>query len=992
MHKKALNKKILHYCFLVVFLICLFHRASGQEDEAKTALSGEKSEPFLLKIGISQGLPSLKIYDIHLDKKGYLWIATEVGMVKYNGYNFKIFNLPSKEFSAVSFIQEDRYGDIWFQSFHDHLFKIHNDTLSQIFPFGNFYPKIIGYQIIGDTLLYISNNFIYGPNIKNPQIEKPPVFWSDPTGSPIKRIYVDSKNNTWIVTEKNGVWKYNSNKKSELIIQFKQNEVSFPFIEVTEHNNNVFIADHLNNLLFLYQNGVVKEYKFNSNFKDRKHFQAIRFIPGRGYWLLTQDGIYELGFDFEKAPRGPFYKGIYFGDLIFDKGGNFWLSSLNQGLFLIPSFRFKQFPELPKKILTTIDYPEGSLLLGAEDGKFYKISRNENKIEEFKTAFKDPVSFLFYLKEIDVLLVGTETGFEFRDGLNKIVFKAELDALKEVKMGREPNEMLMAFHNRAVAYQFSRKGNKIEIDIDSFAHERARTIARNKLDNSIVYSGLTGTKVVRISGEIQALLDENNLPLFAKSIIADSRNQIWLNTFQQGVYIFRDGKIYDRIDIKNDLNDEQCQIMVNGPGKVYLITQKYIWQYDIYKSELSRVSVWPVDAFVNKARYIDGSLWLSTSEGLVEMQLDEYIPPKQEHPVYIQTVSSGSLTFNAEDNIEFPYINKEVYINFDGVYLGSLGRFNYSYRLLGLDSNWFEIPSGQNNLRFSSLRPGKYIFEIKITDNLDQKESQVSQVKFSILQAFWQKSWFIIFVSVGLVLVFVLIVFAVVKNREQSLKVAEALRKYQLAALRAQMNPHFIFNALNSIQFLIHSNEKRLANEYLGKFAELTRMTLDGSMQDRVSVSDEIKLLKIYLQLEGLRFDKNLVFKINDNDLSERSDIYIPPMIIQPYAENAILHGLFHKKSQGSLEIDFEYVENQQLLKVRIKDDGVGRKTAEMIKQKYSSHRKSHGTGITQKRLELLNFRKKNLINVKFTDLENADGSSAGTEVRLSIPAWNSKN
>lgn len=987
-----MDRKFLHFGILISFLICLFYPARAQEDESKTALSGEKSEPFLLKIGISQGLPSLKIYDIHLDQKGYLWIATEVGMVKYNGYNFKIFSLPSKEFSAVSFIQEDKNGNIWFQSFHDHLFKIEKDTLKQIYPFGNFFPKLGGYQLLGDSLLYFSNNLIYCPDIKKPQDENPPVFWSDPTGSPIRRIYVDSKKNTWIVTEKNGVWRYDHKKKSELILQINYRGISFPFIEVTEHNNIVFIADHLSNTLFIYQNDIIKEYKYNSLFKSKKHFQGIRYIPGRGYWLLTQDGIYELGFDFEKAPKGPFYKGIYFGDLILDKGGNFWLSSLNQGLFLIPSFRFKQFPDLPKKILTTIDYPENSLLVGAEDGRFYKINRNENKIEVFKTDFIDPVSFLFYLREVNILLVGSETGFEIRDGLKKIIFKADLDALKEVKMGRTPNEMLMAFHNRAVAYQFSRKGNKIDIKIDSFAHERTRTIARNKSDNSIVYSGLTGTKVVKVNGEIVPLLDENNLPLFSKSIIADSRNQIWLNTFQQGVYIFREGKIFDRIDIKNDLNDEQCQIMVNAPGKVFLITPKYIWQYDIYKSELSRISVWPVDAFVNKARYIDGSLWLSTSEGLVEMQLDEYVPPKQEHPVYIQSVSSGLLTFDASENIEFPYINKEVYINFDGVYLGSLGRFNYSYRLIGLDSNWFEIPSGQNNLRFSSLRPGKYIFEIKITDNLDQKEAQVSQVKFAILQAFWQKSWFIILVSVGLVLLFVLIVFAVVKNREQSLKVAEALRKYQLAALRAQMNPHFIFNALNSIQFLIHSNEKKLANEYLGKFAELTRMTLDGSMQDRVSVSDEIKLLKIYLQLEGLRFDKNLTFKINDNDLSERSDIYIPPMIIQPYAENAILHGLFHKKSQGSLEIDFEYVENQHILKVRIKDDGVGRKTAEMIKQKYSAHRKSHGTGITQKRLELLNFRKKNLINVKFTDLENPDGSPAGTEVRLSIPVWNSKN
>ncbi len=202
--------------------------------------------------------------------------------------------------------------------------------------------------------------------------------------------------------------------------------------------------------------------------------------------------------------------------------------------------------------------------------------------------------------------------------------------------------------------------------------------------------------------------------------------------------------------------------------------------------------------------------------------------------------------------------------------------------------------------------------------------------------------------------------------------------------LRSQMNPHFIFNSLNSIQSYILSNNTALATRYLTSFSRLMRLILDNSRQSEVLLTNEIKALKHYLELEKMRFKDLFDHSIIINKDINIDVLRIPPMLIQPYIENAILHGLINKGGDGQIEIDFQ-LENE-LIRCSITDNGVGRKAAQKFNTNKEANHHSAATGITAERLKQLNVYLKEKVSVNITDMEDAQGNSTGTKVVIFIP------
>ena len=219
----------------------------------------------------------------------------------------------------------------------------------------------------------------------------------------------------------------------------------------------------------------------------------------------------------------------------------------------------------------------------------------------------------------------------------------------------------------------------------------------------------------------------------------------------------------------------------------------------------------------------------------------------------------------------------------------------------------------------------------------------------------------------------------------------------ELKALRSQMNPHFIFNALNSIQDFIMLSEKKNAQHYLGKFATLMRGFLDSSSKEKISLEKELPLLKSYIELEGLRLGEEFSYEINfgnnENtkiDEDELDEIEIPPLLIQPYLENAFKHGLLHKKGDKKLILGFDKIEkqNENFLQLKIIDNGVGRqKSAEINARKAKTHQ-SFATQATSERLELLKNQSttNQNIEVEINDLKDNQDKAKGTEIIILIP------
>ena len=205
-----------------------------------------------------------------------------------------------------------------------------------------------------------------------------------------------------------------------------------------------------------------------------------------------------------------------------------------------------------------------------------------------------------------------------------------------------------------------------------------------------------------------------------------------------------------------------------------------------------------------------------------------------------------------------------------------------------------------------------------------------------------------------------------------------------MQALRAQMNPHFVFNSLNAINRFILQKDKAQASEYLTKFSRLVRMILQNSQSALIPLESEIDSLRLYLELEALRFDNRFEYHISIPRDLDIEMIKVPPLIIQPYAENAIWHGLMHKEENGHLYIEITE-ENEELL-IRIKDDGIGRKQSATMTSKTATRHKSMGLKITADRIAMLQKQQSQSSAVVINDLEHPDGTAAGTEVIIKIP------
>jgi signal transduction histidine kinase len=212
-------------------------------------------------------------------------------------------------------------------------------------------------------------------------------------------------------------------------------------------------------------------------------------------------------------------------------------------------------------------------------------------------------------------------------------------------------------------------------------------------------------------------------------------------------------------------------------------------------------------------------------------------------------------------------------------------------------------------------------------------------------------------------------------------KIAET----EMIALRAQMNPHFIFNCLNSIKLYTLENDSQTASEYLTKFSQLIRLVLENSRSEKVTLQKELETLKLYIELEAMRFKDKVQYKINVVPHIDQQYIEMPPLLLQPYVENAIWHGLMHKSEGGNITIDISQPE-EYLLHIEISDDGIGRDMAKEHKSKSATRQKSFGLKMTSERLDAINHIYQTKTEVKIVDLIDADGNAAGTKVIIEIP------
>ncbi len=336
------------------------------------------------------------------------------------------------------------------------------------------------------------------------------------------------------------------------------------------------------------------------------------------------------------------------------------------------------------------------------------------------------------------------------------------------------------------------------------------------------------------------------------------------------------------------------------------------------------------------------------------------------------------------------------YENFFSITFSSLDYLNpdksrYKYRLENFEKRWNYTDADNRIAQYTGISPGSYVFHVLSANSDGNWEKEGIRVHVLIENPWWAKLNFLI--PVGSFLIIIIAFFTInqvkkikAKSRKQKeiLAIEKQLFELEQKALRLQMNPHFIFNTMNSLQNFILKNNQDDAIAYLTKLSKLMRLILSNTREAYVPLQNEIDLIRYYMDIEKLRFDDKFNYKIIlDSDLDQES-IAIPPMVIQPFIENAILHGVLHKKDKGEISVRIGIID--EMLECIIIDDGVGRSKAEELKKKTDLQHKSLAINITRERLNLLTHSKEQNMNVLIEDRHDENGNAIGTKVKIYIP------
>jgi hypothetical protein len=381
----------------------------------------------------------------------------------------------------------------------------------------------------------------------------------------------------------------------------------------------------------------------------------------------------------------------------------------------------------------------------------------------------------------------------------------------------------------------------------------------------------------------------------------------------------------------------------------------------------------------------DGKMYVFLNRGFYEFDPSDFKKKEIEAPIVITSIKNlhTSETFlNPPSRLLTNYQSNSITIEFAALNFLSPLKNHYEYKMEGLNNQW--IKTTNHAVTYSGIPSGNFTFKVHLTgENSNSKEASI---EISVTAPFWRQDWFRMLIT-SVVLGLAYLAFRMRLNqvrkeekikREYNKKIADV----EMKALRAQMNPHFIFNSLNSINRYIIKSEPEKAALYLTKFSKLIRLILDRSNFKIVSLSNEINALKLYIDLEALRFNGKFSYSINLNGGIDPETVGVPPMIIQPYVENAIWHGLLHKDSFGNLDISFE--KETVGIKCVIVDNGIGRKRAEELNSKSVNKEKSFGMKITHERLNLLS-EESAASFVDIVDLTDNLGNSLGTKVIIKI-------
>lgn len=441
-------------------------------------------------------------------------------------------------------------------------------------------------------------------------------------------------------------------------------------------------------------------------------------------------------------------------------------------------------------------------------------------------------------------------------------------------------------------------------------------------------------------------------------------------------------------------------ILPDNNGFLWASTSKGVMKYDLQTKETRMYDVtdglqgseFTPNAFLRSSNgYVffggfNGFNYFKPNEIKLEVRIPKVIISK------IQTNAGKKIRYlNHGDTIHLSYNENSFEISFATLNLLRKNMVNYSYMMDNYDDEWMFYKSNHRYVDYNKLRPGTYTFKLKVSNEVNIWMDNPLELTIIIHPAWYQRTWF----KIMMILITALAIYMIIRQRtkiraqkmEQRRKISELeVQMVQLKqkTLQLQMNPHVIFNTLNSIQQYIINHDAYKAVAYLTSFSRLMRKILNNSNERYISLSDELEAVNLYLELESMRLGNRFNYEVIVDTELDINNIEIAPLIIQPFVENAIIHGLMPKKENCLLKIEVSKFAEEKLLCV-VEDNGVGRQYSEKMKEKSGGTHKSYGMSITRRRLEMLSKISNEDFSVEIIDLYNDENQPEGTRVNIII-------
>ncbi len=966
--------------------------------------------------GGNTSLSSREIHAVFEDKQGYIWVGTTGGLDKLNPTTNFIEHYPLKSAKRsddyigyiISIFQDDK-EDIW---------------------------------VCTDVGIFILN---YQTGAYTEVLDKEKSGKGMPSDFMLYKSAIRTKTGLWMYTT--GYLVYYEFKSKQFFHQFN-NPFHKPIFSLLQSEGDSprseMCMDKDSNLFFLFNHSTLVRYNLLTEKIDSFHF-AFPANAWKCCYSLAADykGNIWIGFRyggilyFNQATQSftsirytdenSLVKSDYIYSMCEDYQHRMWVST-NNGMFVINYYDsiVKQKYLSDKKEFINPNYEpaiisedkKGQLYIPFRAGGLFTYNINNEQIHYYpvRDTAVSAFGFTFAQSEDQLHIAANHTLLLADTVKSKLTFMKDKSKLFTL-IGKQPGQVAWVYKYRDNNVYVKKTDGKIYYfnGADSLETIIAQGFSKQMCvssDSQFLYilnydyvlyrRNLATLKTDTFTFRTQ--LHEKgfayNTPL---DIADDGSGNIWMCS-QNGLIKFNlqnnTTAIYTTADgLLHDFSftlclDSKKRLWVGNMGGVNVYNKASNNFMNVYSQSPDRMS----NYFGSSLQANNGHLYFLFGGQLVNINPDAFFGQKKEDPIFqLDEIRVNEKHYSMSELSHLSYMENRLYVRFGLLEFANPEKVKYAYWLEGHDTLWSPL-GNRTELNFNALAPNAYTLHIRANDIFGREVRKQIAIPFTIHPPFWETWWFLLFV---IVLLFVS-VWIFIKWRERSIKSKEEIKtkleqqrvalanintqlaEATLAGLRSQMNPHFIFNALNSIKKFVVANEALSAEKYLSKFSKLIRSILDNSQSGIVTIEKEIQLLTLYLDLEQLRFGHRLSYQIEVADDIAIRDITIPSMLIQPFVENAILHGIMHKESGGQVLISFKNTKDD--IKISIEDNGVGRTQSNEYKSEFSEPHLSLGIEVASKRLNALYDGSEFAKGIQILDLINEEGDALGTRIILSIP------